>query len=80
MAVKTIRKWGNSLGVLIPRSVAQKANLEEGTPVTVEVHEGKVVLEAAVSRYQLDDLLAEVTQKNRHAETDTGHPEGKELW
>lgn len=80
MAFKTIRKWGNGLGVLIPRSVAQKANLEAGTPVTIEVRDGKVILEAAQKRYELDDLLDGVTKKNRHAETDTGKPVGQESW
>jgi antitoxin MazE len=33
-----------------------------------------------VKRYTLEELLAGITDENRHPEWDTGPPVGKEIW
>ncbi len=76
-----IRKWGNSLGVRIPKAFAQEAVLAEGSAVDVSVSEGRIVVTpVAVRRYALETLLAGVTRENRHAEITTGRPRGREVW
>lgn len=76
-----VRKWGNSLGVRIPKAFAEKAVLGEGSAVDVSVSEGRIVVTpVAARRYTLDTLLAGVTRENRHAEITTGRPRGQEVW
>lgn len=75
-----IAKWGNSLGVRIPRTVAREAGLNEGASVEVKVSGRNVVLAPARPEYNLDDLVARITPKNRHGETDWGTPVGNESW
>lgn len=36
-AKQTIRKWGNGLGIFLPKSVAQAAGFGVGTPITQDV-------------------------------------------
>jgi antitoxin MazE len=75
-----ISKWGHSLGVRIPKSVAREARLDEGDTVEVSAHEGIIVVRPARTRYSLDELIGRITPRNRHRETDWGQAVGTELW
>jgi antitoxin MazE len=76
-----IAKWGNSLAVRIPLAIAKQASLAEGDAVKLALdREGHIVLRPARQRYELADLVARITPKNRHRETDWGRPQGKESW
>ena len=79
--VTTIQKWGNSLGVRIPRDIAQDIGLTEGRDVTVEKSGGALVVRPVqLPRYNLKKLLKGITPKNKHPEIDWGKPVGKEIW
>jgi len=76
-----IAKWGNSLAVRIPRSIARGARLSDGDQVEVDLTaEGAIILRPARRRYDLDELVAGITARNRHRETDWGTAKGKESW
>ena len=69
------------LGLRIPKSVAQDAQLQEGDPVTVTVaSHGNLVVNAARCKYNGKHLVAQIKARNRHQETDWGPPTGKEIW
>jgi antitoxin MazE len=77
----TISKWGNSLAVRIPLAIAKQANLGEGDSVRLALdREGRIVLRPARRKYELSELVAGITPKNRHRETDWGRPQGEESW
>jgi len=73
-----IAKWGNSLGIRIPKWMAEKAGLAEGIPVVLEVEQEAIIIRKKT--YTLEALLSRVTPDNLHTETETGRPEGKEIW
>lgn len=73
-----IAKWGNSLGIRIPKWMAEKAGLAEGIPVVLEVEQDAIIIRKKV--YSLETLLSHVTSLNLHTETETGRPVGKEMW
>ncbi|HTY62964.1 MAG TPA: AbrB/MazE/SpoVT family DNA-binding domain-containing protein [Acidobacteriota bacterium] len=76
-----IQRWGNSLGLRIPRSFAEEAGVEAGSQVDLSMQDGNLIVRAAKRRrYRLDELLERVTTKNVHREIDTGEPIGKEVW
>jgi len=75
-----VSKWGNSLGVRIPKAYAEEVGLSEGATVEVRVSGRNLVLTPARRDYSLDELIAGITPKNRHVETDWGGPVGKETW
>jgi len=76
-----IQRWGNSLGLRIPRSFAEEAGVEAGSEVDLSVRDGDLVVRAVKRRtYRLSELLEKVTAKNLHGEVDTGEPIGREVW
>ena len=76
-----IQKWGNSLGVRIPKHLAEDAQVEEGAAVDITLEEGRLVIVAARKDfYQLTRLLSQVTPENVHGEVDMGGPTGREIW
>ncbi len=77
----TISKWGNSLAVRIPLAIAKQASLNEGDCVALALDgEGGIVLRPTRRKYELSELVAGITPRNRHRETDWGPPQGGESW
>ncbi len=76
-----IQKWGNSLALRIPPSVANDCKLQEGKIVRMELTHGKIIVDPATERrYSLEELLAGIKRKNIHQGFDTGEPVGREAW
>lgn len=76
-----VQRWGNSLGLRIPRSVAEEAGVEAGSEVNISVRDGDLIVKPERrSRYSLRSLLRKITSKNLHAEVDTRGPVGREVW
>lgn len=76
---QTIVKWGNSLGLRIPQSIAEQIKLSEGSQVVLEVVDGNLMIKPKRTKYSLDALLEDITPSNIHGETDTGRPVGNEI-
>lgn len=77
----SVRKWGNSLALRIPKSVAADSEIKHGSVVEVSVVKGKLVVAPVSARtYTLDQLLSGITKKNLHGQLDTGAPVGLESW
>ena len=76
-----VQKWGNSLGVRIPRGMAEEVGLGAGTEVSLTAKDGELVLRPSLpSRLKLADLLAAVTPENIHAPVDAGDAVGAEVF
>lgn len=74
-----VQKWGNSLGVRIPKAYAVQLGVTPGVSVTMEVRHGALLVRPK-ARYRLADLLAEISPRNLHAEMPTGLVRGREAW
>ena len=76
-----VQKWGNSLGLRIPKSFAREAGIENGGAVELTIEDGRLVIAPVTeAEYDLDVLLAKVTPESIHGEVDFGRPVGKEVW
>ncbi|MEN9508075.1 MAG: hypothetical protein RLZZ621_638 [Gemmatimonadota bacterium] len=75
----TVSRWGNSLGIRIPRGLADDAGLTDGTPVDLRFENGCIILEP-VATPSLEDLLSRITPENRHGEQLHDEPIGREVW
>jgi len=73
-----IQKWGNSLGIRIPKAMAVKVGLKEGSEVDLDIEDGHIVIKPKSNT--LDAMLEQITLENLHAEIPTGKPEGRESW
>ena len=80
--MKTVlQKWGNSLALRIPRTVAAEIAVGAGHAVDVQVNKGRIVVSPVTKkRYDLADLVSGITARNRHAEVDSGQQRGRESW
>ncbi|MEO1438812.1 MAG: AbrB/MazE/SpoVT family DNA-binding domain-containing protein [Chloroflexota bacterium] len=72
----TVNRWGNSLGIRLPRTITEQLDLQDGAVVDVELRDDEIVIKRR--RYTLDDMLSQITPENVHEETDWGTPTGKE--
>jgi len=73
-----VAKWGLAVRI-IPREVVKEAGLEEGYRLSLAMGEdGSIGLRSHRRKYSLDQLVAGITMKNRHRETDWGAAQGKE--
>lgn len=76
-----VQKWGNSLGLRIPRGLAEQLGLGAGSEVSLSARDGDLLVRPALpARLNLEDLLAEVTPANLHSCVDTGEAIGQEFF
>jgi antitoxin MazE len=82
MAVRAqVARWGNSLAVRIPKSIAETAHFSEGDTLVLEVEaQGSIAMKASTKPATLDELVAQITPENRHSVVDWGSPVGNEHW
>lgn len=77
----TVQKWGNSLAVRIPRDVAERIEIHQGSEMEMSVVDDKritLVPKQQPKKYSLEELLSKCKPENRHPEIDFG-VEGNEL-
>lgn len=75
-----VKKWGNSLALRLPQSLAADLQLEDGSAVSLSIEDHSLVVRPARKRYRLADLLATTAQETRRGETEWGSPKGGEEW
>ena len=77
-----LQRWGNSLGLRIPKAIAEEIGVEAGSIVEITIGEDNRIVVAPVTgpHYELRDLLAKITTRNRHAEVPAGRRRGREVW
>lgn len=83
MAVQTLKRWGNSLAVRLPASVAAEARLAEGQAVDIQVVDGKVQIlpHTAIKRFSRERYIEQLRERKLepHAAIHFGSPQGSEF-
>lgn len=62
-----VQKWGNSLGIRIPETIASRVGFEEGFEVDILVDGDSIVI-SRKSKLSLDEMLSQITPDNQHKE------------
>jgi antitoxin MazE len=76
-----VKKWGNSASVRIPAPIMEAAHLEVDQEVEMREEGGAIILTPVrYVKYDLDDLVAGITDENRHDVVSFDEPVGKEIW
>jgi len=76
-----IQKWGNSLGLRIPKAFAEQAGVRAGSEVDLSLEDGELIIRPTREpKYDLAELVRDITEENVHAEVETGPPVGREVW
>lgn len=61
----TIRAWGNSLAVRIPRIVSEELGIKENSSISMSVREGLLVIRPTKGhRKSLDKMLKQISANN----------------
>ena len=77
----SLGRWGGSLALRIPESLAERIGLGPGSPVELSLRDAQlIVAPLRQPPLRLDDLLRDVTADNLHGETSTGPSAGGEVW
>lgn len=74
-----IQKWGNSLGVRLPKNIIETIELEENSEVEIEVKDGAIIIFPKKKKQSLISLLNQITKSNLH-KADEDEVEGNEVW
>lgn len=74
-----IQKWGNSLGIRIPKLVIEKLNLTENSEVEVSHKDGVIIIFPIKKKFSLENLLGQITKDNCYQEEDF-KSHGNEAW
>ncbi len=74
-----IKKWGNSLGIRIPKVVVEQAHLEENAEVEIMHQDGKIIIFPSNKKITLESLLKRINKNNLHQVLDEKN-EGNEEW
>ena len=83
MTTTTIRKWGNSYAIRLPKVVVDASNLRAGNMVEIRGagQKGMFMVVPVQRRFEpLAKMVARITQKNSHSIADWGRARGKEVW
>lgn len=77
----TVKKWGNSLAVRLPKEITNDVNLHEDSKIRLNVIDGNIVATPVKeNKITLDSILEGITPKNYGKVIDFGAPVGKEIW
>lgn len=78
-----IRKWGNSLGLIVPHSIVNDLKLEANTNILLSVENNRLIVEPDKTLPSLDEILDSIPEDYRHPEDLQdfleSQPEGREL-
>ena len=82
MLTAKLTRWGNSLGLRIPKQFVDAHNFQDGEVVSLrETADGFSAAKVRkVKRYDLDEILAGVENLPREEFFDWGEPVGREVW
>jgi antitoxin MazE len=80
-AITRFATWGNSLAVRIPTGLAKEAHIVDGGGAEISLVNGAIVVEPIDTPlvYNITDLIAAITDENRHVEIGTGFAQGNEF-
>ena len=73
-----IQRWGNSLGLRIPKSFAEEAGVHEGSDVDLSIEGRDLVIRPTRRRYSFRSLVRGITDENLHDPVDDHGPVGRE--
>ncbi|HUA13574.1 MAG TPA: AbrB/MazE/SpoVT family DNA-binding domain-containing protein [Candidatus Sulfotelmatobacter sp.] len=81
ITTQSVRKWGNSSGVRLPKKILKAAKLEDDQQVTVSLKGQSIILTPVKSNdeYTLKKMLEGATPNNAHGEFDWGPDVGAEI-
>jgi antitoxin MazE len=77
----TLHRWGNSVGLRLPKPLLEQLGLGEGSKVELKVESGRLIIEPERKRrLTMAELLEGYSPDDQPGEVDWGPPVGCEVW
>lgn len=73
-----VSKWGNSLGLRLPRAMAARIGVCEGQRVRIRADEGRLIVEPVHEAFTWPQMLENVTPEAMREAFDWGEDLGRE--
>jgi antitoxin MazE len=73
-----VAKWGNSLALRLPKQLAARVGITEGTRVDVTTEDSRIVVRVDRPVYRLEELLRGLKPGDLQAAFDWGDDVGRE--
>jgi antitoxin MazE len=74
-----LARWGNSLGLRIPKELAGRLGLKDGARVEIEAEGDRLVIRTDRPHYRLEELLTGITPEDMREAFDWGPDVGREV-
>lgn len=75
----SVKPWGNSQGIRIPKDILEKLNIQLSDVLNIEIENEAIVLRKAFKHKSFEERLAEYNGKISVYEYDWGEPVGEEM-
>ncbi len=79
MAQVTIRSWGNSQGIRLPKSILDKLGLTISDTLDIATENDTIVLKKSFAHKSFEERLSEYDGHISISDFDWGEPVGKEM-
>lgn len=73
-----ITKWGNSIGIRLPKVFAVTLGMDMNQEVDIECRNNEIIIRKP--KENLHELVSQITDDNRHDGEVFDEPIGKEIW
>ena len=74
-----VSRWGNSLGLRVPKEIAARVGLREGARVQIDAKGKTIVISVERPTFELGELLEGMTPEAMHDAFDWGEDVGREV-
>jgi len=74
-----LSKWGNSLGLRLPKALTAEIGMSEGQKVEVRVEGGRIIVEPVRKTPTLEQMMENVTPEAMREAWDWGDDMGREI-
>jgi Growth regulator len=75
------KKWGNSQGIIIPKSILEIVGITENEPVNLSVENGNIVISRIEkTKKTIEEIFEGYTGDFQNEEIDWGDDVGEEVW
>lgn len=79
--ITSIKKWGNSQAIRIPKNILDSINLKENDEINITTKENLIVIEKVdKKRKNIKELFADFEGEYEGIDIDWGSPVGDEIW
>ena len=74
-----VQTWGNSLGLRIPKYIAEKMNFKPGVSISIELEKNRIIIRPEKEE-SLEEMVKKINKNNMHENIFDFDPVGKEVW